>query len=111
MATDITLSRQSSSMKERMTQEAPPLAEVLPGRGAPWLWEWGAIVLQWCSLIVQTALIKLNESLKKDMGIGEYLWGRKRDLEGERRRGKRQGGGQWRINMTRHYIVIAIVNE
>lgn len=37
---------------------------------------------------MRAALIKLNESLKKDMGVGGDLLGRKRGLEGEREGGE-----------------------
>lgn len=43
------------------------------------------------ALVTQAALIKLNESLQKDMGVGGDLLGRKRGLEGERRRGRDRG--------------------
>lgn len=97
MATYITLSQQSSSMKRKMTHGAPPLAEVLLavngccGSGKALFFS-GVATATW-PLLMQAALIKLNESFKKDIGVGGDLLGKKRGLT-ERERGGRKETGE-----------------
>lgn len=105
MATYITLSQQSSSMKRKMTHGAPPLAEVLLavngccGSGEALFFS-GVATATW-PLLMQAALIKLNESFTKDIGVGGDLFGKKGDLQREREKeGKRRGRGKGNGGLT-----------